>query len=325
MKAWQVNEYCDPSGMTFAEVPVPQPAKGQILIRNYAVGVNFFDSLLIQGKYQVKPAFPFTPGGETAGVVEAVGEGVTDFAVGDRVLASSYSGGYSEYSIAKSWRTSHMPQGMGYAEAAGFMVVYQTSYFGLWDRGVLRPKESLLVHAGASGVGMAAIQLGKDLGARVIATAGSAGKREFCRRQGADYVLDYGRESWVDEVKELTGGKGADVIYDPVGGEVFERSTKCIAPGGRLLVVGFASGTIPSVACNRVLLKNISIVGVFWGRQVEENHDYIQRTQKRLNELYEQGKVRPVVSKTYPLEEAPRALADIVERRIVGKVALTVD
>ena len=311
--------------MTFAEVPVPEPDEGQILVRNHAVGVNFFDSLLIQGKYQVKPTFPFTPGGETAGVVEAVGAGVTDFVVGDRVLASSYSGGYSEYSIAWAWRASHFPEGMSFAEAAGFMVVYQTSYFGLCDRGALRPQESLLVHAGASGVGMAAIQLGKALGARVIATAGSAEKREFCRQQGADYILDYGRESWVDEVKEVTGGIGADVIYDPVGGEVFERSTKCIAPGGRLLVVGFASGAIPSVACNRILLKNISIVGVFWGRQVEENHDYVQRAQLRLNELYEQGKIRPVVSKTYPLAEAPRALADISERRIVGKVALTVD
>jgi NADPH2:quinone reductase len=325
MKAWQVNEYCEPAGMTFDDVPTPEPAKGQILVRNHAVGVNFFDLLFIQGKYQAKPAFPFTPGGETAGVVEAIGPGVTDFAVGDRVLANAYSGGYSEYSIARSWRASRIPENMSFTEATGFMVVYQTSYFGLHDRGALRPKESLLVHAGASGVGMAAIQLGKEIGARVIATAGSAEKREFCRQQGADQVLDHGDENWVDEVKELTGGMGADVIYDPVGGDIFEKSTKCIAPGGRLLIVGFASGVIPDVACNRILLKNISLVGVFWGRHVEEHHDYLRQAQSRLNALYEQGKIRPAVSKTYPLAEAPQALTDISERRVLGKVALMVD
>ena len=325
MKAWQVNEYCEPAGMTFDEVPTPEPTKGQILVRNHAVGVNFFDLLFIQGKYQAKPTFPFTPGGETAGVVEAIGPGVTDFAVGDRVLANAYSGGYSEYSIARSWRAAHVPKEMSFAEAAGFMVVYQTSYFGLHERGALRPDETLLVHAGASGVGMAAIQLGKEVGARVVATAGSEEKREFCRQQGADHVLDHGDENWVDEVKELTGGMGADVIYDPVGGEIFEKSTKCIAPGGRLLIVGFASGAIPDVACNRILLKNISLVGVFWGRHVEEHHDYLRKTQERLNSLYEQGKIRPVVTKTFPLSQAPRALTDISERRVLGKIALTVE
>ncbi len=325
MKAWQVNDYCEPAEMDFADVPVPRPAKGQILVHNHAVGVNFFDLLFIQGKYQAKPEFPFTPGGETAGVVEAVGPGVTEFAVGDRVLANAFSGGYSEYSIARVWRAAPFPEKMDFAEAAGFMIVYQTSYFGLNERGRLQPKEWLLVHAGASGVGVAAIQLGKMMGAHVIATAGSAEKRKFCREQGADHVLDYQAEGWVDQVKELTGGIGADVIYDPVGGEVFDLSTKCIAPGGRLLVVGFSSGVIPEITCNRVLLKNISVVGVFWGRHVEENHGYLQQTQSRLNELYAQGNIRPIVSKTYPLEDAPRALADIAGRRIAGKVALTVD
>ncbi|HUG80561.1 MAG TPA: NADPH:quinone oxidoreductase family protein [Bryobacterales bacterium] len=324
MKAWQVNEYCEPAEMDFTDVPVPKPGKGQILVRNHAVGVNFFDLLFIQGKYQAKPEFPFTPGGETAGVVEALGPGVKGFAVGDRVLANAFSGGYSEYSIARDWRASAIPANMTFAEAAGFMIVYQTSYFGLNERARLQPKEWLLVHAGASGVGMAAIQLGKLMGAHVIATAGSAAKREFCRQQGADHVLDYKAEGWVEQVKELTGGVGAGVIYDPVGGEVFELSMKCIAPGGRLLVVGFSSGVIPEIACNRVLLKNMSVVGVFWGRHVEEDHAYLQQTQDRLNAFYEQGKIRPVVSKTYPLAEAPRALADIAERRVAGKVALTV-
>ncbi len=325
MKAWQVHRFCEPSEMSFDEVPTPAPAAGEVLIRNHAAGVNFFDILFIQGKYQTKPSFPFTPGGETAGTIEAVGPGVSGLTAGDRVVGRKSLGGYAEYSVTPAAQVCPVPEGMGYPEASGFLVVYQTSYFALHDRARIRSGEWLLVHAGASGVGMAAIQLGKAAGARVMATAGSASKREFCREQGAEHVIDYQDSGWVDQVKELTGGVGADVIYDPVGGDVFDLSTKCIAPGGRLLVVGFAGGRIPTIAANRILLKNISIVGVFWGRRTEGDPDYVQQSQRELNRLYEAGAIRPIVRRTYPLADAPKALADVAGRQVVGKVALTID
>ncbi len=325
MKAWQVHQFCEPSEMSFDEVPTPAPGEGEVLIRNHGVGVNFFDILFIQGKYQAQPGFPFTPGGETAGTIEAVGPGVSRHAVGDRVLARKTLGGYAEYSVVPAKQVFPIPGQMSYPEASGYLVVYQTSYFALHRRAQLRPDEWLLVHAGASGVGMSAIQLGKAAGARVIATAGSAPKRDFCKEQGADHVIDYRDSGWVDQVKELTGGAGANVIYDPVGGDIFDLSTKCIASGGRLLVVGFAGGRISTIAANRILLKNMSIVGIFWGRESEENPDSLHQTQRELDGLYEAGKIRPIVSATYPLAEAPKALADLAERRVSGKVALTID
>jgi NADPH2:quinone reductase len=326
MKAWQVNQFCSPSEITLAEVPKPVPGEGEVLIRNHAAGVNFFDILQIQGKYQWKPAFPFTPGAEIAGVIEAVGPGVaeanvTGLSAGDRVLALSMSGGYAEYSLAPARKTFRIPAAMSFPEAAALPIVYQTSYYALRHRARLERGEWLLVHAGASGVGMSAIQLGKAMSANVIATAGSSEKLEFCRQLGADHVVGYSSEDWVEKVKEITAG-GAHVVFDPGGGDVFDLSTKCIAPEGRLLVIGFASGRIPTVAANRILLKNISIVGILWGRRAEEQPGYLAETQAAIFELYNTGKLRPVVSREYSLADARQALEDLARRRVLGKAVL---
>lgn len=310
--------------MEWAEIDAPQPGLGQVCIRNHAAGLNFFDILQVQGKYQFKPPFPFTPGAEISGEIEAVGTGVSNFRVGDRVLAISFGDGLAEHTVIDAAKVFSIPKGMDWPQAAALPIVYHTSYHALADRARLRPGEWLLVHAGASGVGMAAIQLGRALDARIIATAGSQQKLEFARRQGAHHVLDYRESSWVDRVKQLTAGRGADVILDPVGGDIFDLSTKCIAPGGRLLVVGFASGRIPSIAANRVLLKDISVVGVFWGSRVRSNPAYAAETQRELDRLWAQGKIRPEISATYPLSEAPRAMRDLAQRKILGKAVLLV-
>jgi NADPH2:quinone reductase len=318
MKAWQVRAWGEPEEMTLTEIPVPELAAGEVRIANRAAALNFFDILQIQGKYQVKPPFPFTPGAEVSGVVDALGEGVKSPAIGDRVLAMPMGGAFAEYSIAPASRVFRVPDGMDFPEAAAMPIVYQTSYFALTKRASLQRGEWLLVHAGASGVGMAAIQIGKALGARIIATAGSEIKLAFCRSQGAEHTIDYRDSSWVDRVKELTSGHGADVIYDPVGGDIFDLSTKCVAPEGRLLVVGFAGGRIPTIQANRILLKDISIVGVHWGAYVREHPEYPGEAQQALETI----RVRPVVGKRYRLEEAPAALRDLAERRVIGKAVL---
>lgn len=310
--------------MKLAEVDPPTPGPGEVLVRNHACGLNFFDILQIQGQYQSRPGFPFTVGAEVSGEIAATGEGVSELAVGDPVLALLDGGGYAEYSLARADRTFPLPAGMSHTDAAAFPIVYQTSWFGLHDRGALQPGETVLVHAGASGVGASAIQLAAAHGARVIATAGSESKREFCLQQGAEAAVDYTLPDWHERVKELTAGRGADVIYDPVGGDVFDLSTKCIAPGGRLLVIGFASGRIPSIAANRILLKNIAVVGVFWGRERDSDSSYPIRTHAKLADLFAQGKIRPPVDRVFPFEQAPEALAELGGRRVRGKLALSV-
>jgi NADPH:quinone reductase len=324
MKAWQVHASGEPEQMTFSDVAVPQPGPRQVRIHNRAAALNFFDILQIQGKYQVKPPFPFTPGAEVAGTVDAVGEGVSGFAPGDRVLALTPNGGFAEYSLAPAARVFPMPAGMDFAEAAAMPVVYHTSYFALDRRTALRRGDILLVHAGASGVGMSAIQIGKALDAYVIATARGEEKLEFCREQGADEVIDYSQAGWVDTVKASTRGRGADVIYDPVGGDIFDLSTKCLAPEGRLLVIGFASGRIPSIPVNRILLKNISIVGVHWGQYVNDHPEYLAQAHRALSDLFAAGKINPVVSRRVPLNCAHMGLRELANRRITGKAVLDI-
>jgi NADPH2:quinone reductase len=288
-------------------------------------GLNFFDILQIQGKYQVKPPFPFTPGAEVAGVVDATGEAVRNFSVGDPVMALTRTGGFAQYSLAEDDRTFHLLAGMEFTEAAAMPIVYHTTYYALHRRAVLAANEWLLVHAGASGTGMAAIQMGRAFGARVIATAGSAQKLEFCREQGAEHALDYRDSSWVERIKEITQGKGANVIYDPVGGEITGLSSKCIAPEGRLLVIGFASGAIPAIQANRILLKNISIVGVHWGGYINDHPEFLAHTQEVLAAMYLSGELKPVVHRVSSLERAPAALCELAQRKVLGKAVLTTE
>jgi NADPH2:quinone reductase len=324
MKAWRVHAWSEPETMQLEDIPEPQPGLGQVRIRNRAAALNFFDLLQVQGKYQIKPPFPFTPGAEVAGVVDAVGLNVTSIGEGDRVMAMPHGNGFAEYSVTPEASVFPMHPDMGFLEAAAMPIVYHTSYYAFTQRTKLKEAEWVLVHAGASGVGMSAIQIAKAFGAQVIATAGSPVKLAFAAAQGADHVLDYNDAGWVEQVKEITGG-GADVIYDPVGGDVFDLSTRCIAAEGRLLVIGFASGRIPTIAANRVLLKNMSVVGVLWGGYVTVHPEYPRAVHPELLKLFEAGKIRPTVGAIYPLAEVPRGLRDLANRKVMGKAVITMD
>lgn len=317
------TRWCEPSELEYRDVPEPRPGAGEVLIETRAVGCNFPDILMVQGKYQVKPPLPFSPGHELAGVVREVGAGVTRVRPGQRVLALVGWGAYAERVPAPAARVFPIPDAMPFEEAAGFGLVYQTAYCALVHRGALQAGEWLVVHGASGGVGLAAVQLGRALGARIIATAGTPAKLEIARQAGAEVLIDYRTEDWVERVKAVTGGRGADVVYDPVGGDVFDGSARCIAFEGRLLVIGFAGGRIPSIPANRILLKNMSVVGVFWGRYQDENPALVDRWMDALLALYEKKQVRPVIYGTYPLREAARALGAIADRESYGKVVLT--
>jgi NADPH:quinone reductase len=322
MKAMVARRWCEPGELEYADVAEPRPGPGEASIDVRATGCNFPDILMVQGKYQVKPPLPFSPGHEVAGVVREVAPGVTRVRPGQRVLAMLAWGGYAERATAPAEHVFAIPDAMSFEEGAAFGLVYQTAYCALVHRAAVRSGESLLVHGAAGGVGLAAVQLGKTLGARVLATAGAEAKLEIARQSGADVLINYRSDDWVERVKAETGGEGADVVYDPVGGDVFDGSTKCIAFEGRLLVIGFAGGRIPSVAANRILLKNIAIVGVHWGLYQRRTSPLIDRWMDALFALYEKGQVRPIVFRTYPLRDAAAALRAISERESYGKVVL---
>jgi NADPH2:quinone reductase len=322
MRAVVVDRWMEPSELAVREVPEPETRPGTLKLEVRAAGCNFFDILMVQGRYQVKPPFPFVPGAEVAGVVREVGPGVRGFAPGDRVLATAGLGGFAEVALAPAGAAHPLPEGMSFAEGAALPIIYPTSYAGLVFRAQLQPGEDLLVHAAAGGVGLAAVQIGKALGARVIATAGGPDKLEVARREGADVLIDYQKEDFVARVMESTGGKGADVIYDSVGGEVFEKSLKCIAWNGRLLVIGFASGVIPSVQANRILLKNIAVTGLHWGAHAAKDPQRIVDTFQALFRLHARGQIAPVIHRRYKLAELPTALAALANRETYGKVII---
>jgi NADPH2:quinone reductase len=328
VKAWVVRQLGGPESLNLEEVAPGEPADGLVRIRVRAAAINFPDALMVAGLYQVKPELPFVPGVEVSGEVLSAPP-ASGFKTGDRVMALLDSaglthGGYSEIADAAPQSISRMPDKMSFEEGAGFTLVYQTGWFGLHRRANLQPGETLLVHAGAGGVGSAAIQLGKAAGATVIATAGSDEKVEVCRRLGADHAVNYKTQDFVEEVKRLTGGRGVDVVFDPVGGDVYDRSIKCIAFEGRIVIVGFTSGRIPQAATNHVLIKNYSVVGLHWGLYARRAPELIPPATRALLDLYETGKIKPHISTRLPLSEAPRALATVAEGKSTGKVILTV-
>lgn len=324
MQAWRVTQLGEPAeALALDTVPMPAPAAGEVLVKVAAVAANFPDVLLCRGEYQVKPALPFSPGIEFVGTVAALGDGVDGPAVGERVVGSKI-GVLSEYAVLPASDVWTAPSSLSDAEAAGLTVAYQTAWFGLHRRAALQAGEWLLVHAAAGGVGLAAVQLGVAAGARVIGVVGSEAKAAVAREAGAEIVLVRGVDDLVSGVKAATGGHGADVVFDPVGGAAFDASTKCIAFEGRIVVVGFAGGTIPSVPAGHVLVKNYSVVGLHWGMYPGVRPDLIDTARRELTRLADGGAIHPVVDHVVPFERAPEALTALASGTTVGRVVIKV-
>ncbi|WP_457100081.1 NADPH:quinone oxidoreductase family protein [Microbacterium sp. P5_E9] len=324
MRAWRVTTLGEPAdALSLDEVPVPAPGPDEVLLRVVAVAANFPDVLLARGQYQVRPELPFVPGVECAARVAALGSAVTGFAVGDRVLASKI-GLLAEYAAVPASDVWAAPPSLTDAEASGLTVAYQTAWFGLHRRAAIQPGEWLLVHAAAGGVGLAAVQLGAAAGARVIGVVGSAAKAQAVTDAGASVVIVRGVDDIVGSVKAATGGRGADVVFDPVGGAAFEASTRCIAFEGRIVVVGFAGGTIQSLAAGHVLVKNYSVLGLHWGMYPGVRPDLVDVARAELTRLADEEVVRPVVDRVVPFEEAPAALTALAAGGTVGRVVIEV-
>lgn len=323
MKAIRAHEWCGPRDLVIDEIEQPEPDEGQILVRVNTAGLNFPDLLIITGKYQFKPALPFSPGFEIAGTIEKLGPAVTKFRAGQRVIAQVSVGGFAEYAIAEEASAHPLPDSMSDDEGAAFPLVYQTSYFGLAYRGALQKGETVLVHSAAGGVGLAAVQIARALGAgTVIGTVGSDDKLAVVRENGADIALNYQTEDFVEVVKRETGGRGADVIYDPVGGEIGERSTKCIAFDGRLVIIGFTSGKFSNFVANHILVKNYSVVGLHWGAYRQNNPAKIEQGWNELMDLYQAGKLKAVIGGRFQMEKVADAMEFLASRKAVGKIVL---
>jgi len=324
MKAVICSSYGPPDKLSVQEIPVPKVGSDDVLINVNACGVNFPDVLIIQDKYQLHPPLPFSPGGELSGTIHSVGERVKDFKAGDRVLALCGWGGFAEQAVVSARRVFRTPIEMDFVTAASTMYTYGTSYHALKDRAVLKSGETLLVLGAAGGVGLAAVELGKVMGATVIAAASSEEKLSVCKEMGADFTINYNSEDLRARLKEITNDKGVDVIYDPVGGNLSEPALRSIAWKGRYLVVGFATGDIPRFPNNLALLKGCSIIGVFWGSFSEREPQNNRKNYEELLALLKGGKLNQHIYKTYSLENAPKALEDLMARKVKGKAVIKI-
>jgi NADPH:quinone reductase len=324
MKAVFCEQFGPPEDLVYKDVADLNPLQGQVRIATEACGVNFPDTLIIENKYQFKPELPFAPGGEVTGIVDAVGDGVSQNLLGQPVMCMTLSGGFAQQTLCKAEDLIARPSFMPSTVAAGFTMTYGTSMHALKQRAQLQPRETLLVLGAGGGVGLAAVEIGKQMNATVIAAASSAEKLNAAKDAGADHLIDYSQQDLRSALKDIVGKKGVDVVYDPVGGDMFEAALRSTAWGGRVLVVGFASGDIPKVPVNLALLKGCSIVGVFWGAfrlhyTKEDNENFEQ-----LFAWYEQGKLKPFTSKTYTLDEATLALNDLKNRKAIGKLIIQI-
>ena len=324
MKAILCKQFGPPETLVFEEMPSPRPGPGEVVVSVKAASVNFPDVLIIQNKYQFKPPLPFSPGSELAGVVKEVGEGVKAFRPGDKVIAFTTYGAFAEEVKTDAARLLPLPEGMDFPSGAAFLLTYGTSDHALRDRAALQAGETLLVLGAAGGVGLAAVEIGKALGARVIACASTDDKLAVCKEHGADATINYAAEDLRERIKALTDGRGVDVVYDAVGGAYTEAAFRSIAWRGRLLVVGFAAGDIPKLPLNLALLKGAAVVGVFWGDFARREPKPFADSVRQLGAWYREGKLRPHVSQTLPLAQAAEALKLMAARKVKGKLVLTV-
>jgi NADPH2:quinone reductase len=322
MQAWYCETLSGPEGLVWKEVPTPEPGPGEVRVAIRAASLNFPDILIVQGKYQFKPALPFVPGSEFAGLVDAVGAGVGDLKVGDAVAAMGSTGGFATHALAAARSVLKLPPGFALEDAAAFALTYGTTHHALVDRAALQAGETVFVLGAAGGVGTSAIQVAKAVGAKVIAGASSDEKCAFCRSLGADATVNYAAQNVRDALKELTGGKGPDVVYDPVGGDLAEPVFRSIAWRGRYLVIGFAQGSIPSLPLNLALLKGASIVGVFWGDFVRREPQNSARGMAELARWYAEGRIKPAIDQRLPMRELPAAYARMASRKVQGKVVM---
>ncbi|WP_193073762.1 NADPH:quinone oxidoreductase family protein [Pseudomonas sp. FME51] len=325
MRAIICRKYGPAETLILGDMDSPGIGPSDIRIRVHAAAINFPDNLIIQGQYQAKPPMPFTPGFEVAGEVIEVGSDVTSYNVGDRIMALTRDGygGFAEEAAARAELAVSIPEGMDYIMASAFYSSYGTSYYALVQRGRLQQGETLVVLGAAGGVGLACIEIAKALGAKVIAVASSANKLGVAQEHGADHLINYSREDLKQRVLELTDGRGADLCMDTVGGEAFNSMSRCMNHDGRLLIVGFASGQIPEIPANLLLLKNFQMVGIFWWPAVQRNPDQHQASFSHLSDMYRAGKLSPLISRTYPLEKTPEALRAILSRNLTGKLVVT--
>lgn len=322
MKAVLCKELGLADKLVIEDVDAPEVSPGHVLVDVKAAGLNFPDTLIIQGKYQVKPDLPFTPGGEGAGVIKAVGEGVKHLKPGDNIIFMCQTGAFAEQVVVPAITAIPMPSSLSFEMAAGITLTYGTSYHALKQRAQLQKGETVLVLGAAGGVGIATVELAKAMGAKVIAAASTDEKLEFCKKSGADELINYSTEDLKTRIKEITDGKGVDVIYDPVGGDYTETAFRSMAPNGRLLVIGFAAGDIPKIPINLCLLKQASLVGVFWGAWVSKNPGEQMQNMKEILAMVEAGSVRASVNDVFDLEDVEKAYACLTERRAKGKVIL---